>query len=114
MSQDKLSPLAATLIERFGRPILSLVEAGQQIGFKSPGAIYVARHKGKFPLQVIDSGGALMVSVVEVARFVETGRPAHAALSVTPVRRGKGGGRPTKAEQIRRRELAALAGEVQS
>lgn len=95
--------LLQELHHKYGRVSVDFAEAAAEIGFPTTRAALQARRKKKFPLQVIDHrGGRLTVTIAEIARFGATGEPASQTTQAPTKRRS---GRPTKAEQMRRRAL---------
>lgn len=93
-----VSILLERLYERYGRPTLTFEEAAEALSFRHTQTAYTARKRGKFPIRVIDLGGRLGCTIVDLAEFLATGVP-QADCSV-PQRRKPG--RPTNAERARR------------
>jgi len=88
----------ASLTKKYDAVVVDFATAASEIGYASSAAAYTARARGKFPLRVATRSGALVVTVVEIARFATTAEPTAAAAAAGPRRAG----RPTKTEQMRR------------
>jgi hypothetical protein len=80
-----------------GKLFIPLTDAAIAIGYKKQTA-YNLHSKGKFPIRVQKRGTNSVVSIMDLAAYLNL----TDALAVPPKRRP---GRPTKAEQIARRGL---------
>lgn len=99
MDADKQFDLAfASLRKKYDAVVVDFATAAAEIGYRTRGAAYTARARGQFPLRVETRSGALVVTIVELARFATTAEPTAAAPAAGPRRPG----RPTKTEQMRR------------
>lgn len=112
----QISPLTVALLERYGTPILTFEQAAAVLKFPTSKAAYTARRRGRFPCKVICTGTKLSVSVVELARFCETGLPASQTLPIQQNRShvGRRGGRPSKAEQVQAAALGISVKELRA
>lgn len=94
-----VSMLLSALLERYGRPTITFEEAAEALGYRKIQTAYAARRRKKFPLRVLDIGGRLGCSVVDLAEFLVTGEQQMDRPSVPQKRMP---GRPTNAERARR------------
>lgn len=112
MQQNQISPLLAELLKQYG-PILTLEEAAKVLKYPSVKAIRAAFHTGRLPVRLRDVGGRQCVFLEDIVEFILTGKKQEQTLKprklAPPVRTGKKIGRPTKAEQIARREAEGRA-----
>lgn len=65
-------------------PTLSLSEAAELVGLKSPGAAYQAYYQRRFPVFVRKIGGKLTVSLAAVAAWLAEHSPEHSTASNAP------------------------------
>lgn len=76
-----------------------MVEFGRYVGYPTPGAVYVAKSRGEFPLRVIRTGAGLRVMTSDLIDFIRTGiSQSEKRLAATTKRNVVG--RPTKAEEM--------------
>ena len=112
MQQNQISPLFGELLRLYG-PILSLQEAAKVLKYPSVKAIRTAFHAGRLPVRLREVGGRQAFFLEDIVKFVETGKKQDQTLKprrlAPPVRTGKKIGRPTKAEQIAKRESEGRA-----
>lgn len=112
MQQNQISPLFGELLRLYG-PILSLEEAAKVLKYPSVKAIRTAFHAGRLPVRLRDVGGRQAFFLEDIVEFLITGRKQEQFLKprklAPPVRTGKKVGRPTKAEQVARREAGGRA-----
>ena len=112
MQQTQVSPLLAELLKQYG-PILNLEEAAKVLKYPSVKAIRTAFHTGRLPVRLRDVGGRQAFFLEDIVEFIETGKKQDQTLKprrlAPPVRTGKKVGRPTKAEQIAKRESEGRA-----
>ena len=105
--QNSISPLFGELLKLYG-PILSLQEAAKVLKYPSVKAIRTAFHTGRLPVRLRDVGGRQAFFLEDIVQFIETGKKQDQLLRprklAPPVRTGKKIGRPTKAEQIAKRQ----------
>ena len=107
MKEIQASPLFGELLKLYG-PILSLQEAVKVLKYPSVKALRTAFHAGRLPVRLREVGGRQALFLEDVVEFLLTGRKQDQILKprklAPPVRTGKKIGRPTKADQIARRE----------
>lgn len=72
---------------------LSFTQAAIEVGFPSSNSAYLAKRRGKFPLQLVDVGGRERVLVVEVAAWLSGG-------DIKPSSLARRRGAPTKVERL--------------
>lgn len=112
--QLTLSPLYIELLKQY-LPVLSLAEGAVLLKFPSVNSIRIAFFHGRLPVRLRSIAGRQVFFLSDIVEYLETGIPQEQILlpkskshTATP---GKKRGRPTKAEQIARRQAATLAGE---
>ena len=110
MQQNSI--LFGELLRLYG-PILSLEEAAKVLKYPSVKAVRTAFHTGRLPVRLRDVGGRQAFFLEDIVQFIETGKKQDQVLKprklAPPVRTGKKVGRPTKADQIARREAEGRA-----
>ncbi|MCB5206722.1 hypothetical protein [Methylovorus mays] len=90
--------LLSELLSLYG-PALTFDEAARLLKFNNIRTAYTARARGRFPVRTIDLGGKLGCSIVDIARFIETGEFQEAASNSYVAKRP---GRPSKKEKMHR------------
>jgi hypothetical protein len=91
-----MSPLSLIAAQFPGKTHIPMVDAGAAIGYEKQ-TCYNLFHHGKFPLPVKKVGRKSMVALLDLARFMQG---ESVEKPTAPTRKP---GRPTKKEQIERR-----------
>lgn len=91
------------LVAQFpGRAYISMTAAGQAIGYKTQ-TCYNLFHQGIFPLPVKKVGVKCMVSLTDLAKFMNTEAANDTIVEPIVAKVTRKSGRPSKAEMIARR-----------
>ncbi|MHB9118432.1 MAG: hypothetical protein ACYC2R_09180 [Burkholderiales bacterium] len=102
-----VSMLLSALLERYGRPTITFEEAAQALSYTRIQTAYAARRRKKFPLRVIDIGGRLGCTVLDLAEFLVTGKPQGDKPSEPQKKKP---GRPTNVERAERARRTGIEG----
>lgn len=108
MQHNQISPLLAELLRQYP-PVLDLEQGAQILKYPTVNSVRLAFCRGRLPIRLRSVGGRYVFFLSDIAEFLETGEPQAQILRPRPPSAptsgsGKRSGRPTKAEQIARRQ----------
>jgi hypothetical protein len=103
MQQNQIRPLLVELLRQYP-PVLDLEQGAQILKYPTVNSIRLAFCRGRLPVRLRSVGGRYVFFLSDIAEFLETGEPQAQVLRPRPPTPGKRSGRPTKAEQVARRQ----------
>lgn len=99
--------LLSELLSLYG-PVLNFQEAATLLKFNNIKTAYTARARGRFPVRTIDLGGKLGCSIVDLARFLESGEFQKNNIDATASKRP---GRPSKRDKLKKQLVSQRVSE---
>ena len=111
MQQDQIRPLLAELLKQYP-PVLGIEQGAQILNYPSVNSVRLAFCRGRLPVRLRSVGGRYVFFLSDIVEFLESGQPQAQILRPRPISvptPGKRPGRPTKAQQIARRQAEAIA-----
>ncbi|MBY0577908.1 MAG: hypothetical protein K2P57_02570 [Burkholderiales bacterium] len=109
MQPNPISPLLAELLKQYP-PVLDLEQGAQILKYPTVNSVRLAFCRGRLPVRLRSIGGRYVFFLSDIVEFLETGQPQEQILKPHPTpapTAGKRPGRPTKAQQIARRQAEA-------
>ena len=103
MQQNQIRPLLAELLKQYP-PVLDLEQGAQILNYPSVNSVRLAFCRGRLPVRLRSVGGRYVFFLSDIVEFLETGKSQEQILRTRPPTPGNRPGRPTKAEQIARRQ----------
>lgn len=86
-----------------GKTLIPITDAGAAIGYAGQ-TCYNLFHRGEFPMPVRKVGRKSMVSLIDLAKFMDAPTALYKEKATLESEQPRRRGRPTKAEQIRRNQ----------
>ena len=111
MQPNPISPLLAELLKQYP-PLLDIEQGAQILNYPTVNSVRLAFYRGRLPVRLRVVGGRYVFFLSDIVEFLETGQPQAQILRPRPISAptpGKRPGRPTKAQQIARRQAEAIA-----
>lgn len=111
--QDEILAIFAELLKKYP-PILTLAEGAEILRIPSVNALRIRFNRKKLPVRIRENGGEQCIFLTDIAEWQATGQKQEQILPVRPkapknTAKSKGG-RPSKAEEIAKRQVEQAGG----